>query len=72
MIVLHTYMNIMNEIGSYPPASTVQTFEFPRFDYNEAPKGMMFRGDYKANNTFVDSDGVTHLRIDYDVHIIKK
>jgi Rho GDP-dissociation inhibitor len=28
-------------IGSYPPSSTPFTFEFPKFDYNEAPKGMV-------------------------------
>lgn len=59
-------------LGSYPPSSsTVQVFEFPKWDYNEAPKGMLYRGTYKANNSFVDSDGVTHLKIDYEVHIKK-
>jgi hypothetical protein len=28
-------------IGSYPPASVPHTFEFPKFDYNTAPKGMV-------------------------------
>jgi hypothetical protein len=28
-------------IGSYPPSSVPFTFEFPKFDFNEAPKGMV-------------------------------
>ncbi len=28
-------------IGSYPPASAPFTFEFPKFSFNEAPKGMV-------------------------------
>lgn len=28
-------------IGSYPPASVPHSFEFPKFGFNEAPKGMV-------------------------------
>ena len=58
-------------IGSYPPASVPHVFEFPRYDYNEAPKGMMYRGRYRAKNCFVDSDGVKHLEFEYDINITK-
>lgn len=58
-------------IGSYPPASTPHVFEFPRYGFNEAPKGMMFRGKYSAKNQFIDSDGAVHLEYEYDLHIGK-
>ncbi|CAE7625468.1 rdiA, partial [Symbiodinium microadriaticum] len=58
-------------IGSYPPASVSHVFEFPRNYYNEAPKGMMYRGRYHAKNCFVDSDGVNHLEYEYDINITK-
>jgi hypothetical protein len=28
-------------IGSYTPSDLPFTFEFPKFDFNEAPKGMV-------------------------------
>jgi len=59
-------------IGSYPPSSTPHVFEFPKWDYNEAPKGMLLRGKYKVINTFVDSDKVEHLKYDYELQIVKK
>lgn len=31
-------------IGSFAPSSVPQTFEFPKFNYREAPSGMLFRG----------------------------
>lgn len=58
-------------IGSYPPSSQTQSFEFPKWDYNEAPKGMMMRGKYKVNNSFIDSDKVTHLQFQYELNIRK-
>jgi Rho GDP-dissociation inhibitor len=59
-------------IGSYPPSSTPHVFEFPKWDYNEAPKGMLLRGKYKVVNTFIDSDKVEHLKYDYELNIVKK
>jgi Rho GDP-dissociation inhibitor len=58
-------------IGSYPPASVPHVFEFPRHYYQEAPKGMMFRGRYHAQNQFIDSDGVNHLEFRYDINVTK-
>ena len=58
-------------IGSYPPASTPHVFEFPRHNYSEAPKGMLFRGKYAARNQFIDSDKVNHLEYEYFVTITK-
>jgi Rho GDP-dissociation inhibitor len=58
-------------IGSYPPASTAHTFLFPNFDYNEAPKGMLFRGKYKCKCSFVDASKVKHLEFEYGLQIDK-
>jgi Rho GDP-dissociation inhibitor len=58
-------------IGSYPPASVPHVFEFPRHYYQEAPKGMMFRGRYRALNQFIDSDSVNHLEFQYDINVTK-
>lgn len=58
-------------IGSYPPASTPHVFEFPRRQFSEAPKGMLFRGKYTARNQFIDSDKVNHLEYEYTVTITK-
>jgi len=58
-------------IGSYPPSSEPHKFQFPKWDYNEAPKGMMMRGKYKVSNQFVDSDKVKHLEFEYELNIVK-
>lgn len=58
-------------LGSYPPSSKIQVFEFPQWDFNEAPSGMLYRGTYRAKNSFIDGDDVTHLKVEYDVHIKK-
>jgi Rho GDP-dissociation inhibitor len=31
-------------IGSFAPSSNAHSFEFPKFNYLEAPSGMLFRG----------------------------
>jgi len=58
-------------LGSYPPSSTPHVFEFPKWGFNEAPKGMMMRGKYVVSNSFVDSDKVKHLEFGYDLSIGK-
>ncbi|KAJ1410387.1 RHO protein GDP dissociation inhibitor [Ochromonadaceae sp. CCMP2298] len=58
-------------IGSYPPSSEPHKFEFPKREYNEAPRGMMARGKYRVSNYFADSDKVRHLEFEYDLQIVK-
>lgn len=58
-------------LGSYPPSSTPHVFEFPKWDYSEAPRGMMFRGKYKVNNSFIDSSKKKHLDFEYECNIVK-
>ena len=58
-------------LGSYPPSSTPHVFEFPKWDYLDAPSGMMFRGNYTAKNLFFDKDGVNHVEYEYPLQIKK-
>lgn len=58
-------------IGTYPPAASAHTFEFPRFGYSEAPSGMLFRGKYRVRNTFRDSDAVKYLEFGYELTIAR-
>uniref|UniRef100_A0A7S3JZ16 Rho GDP-dissociation inhibitor n=1 Tax=Aureoumbra lagunensis TaxID=44058 RepID=A0A7S3JZ16_9STRA len=58
-------------IGSYAPQSAPHVFEFPRHGWMDAPKGMMYRGNYTSQDKFVDSDGVTHLEYSYPLKITK-
>ena len=58
-------------IGSYPPQTAPHVFEFPRRDWMEAPKGMMYRGSYTATDKFVDSDGLCHLEYSYPLKVTK-
>lgn len=61
-------------IGSYPPSSSEHTFEFPRWDYNEAPVGMMSRGTYKVvNKIFCSTEGNKPLaEFHYPLTIVKR
>lgn len=56
-------------IGSYPPSSAAHVFEFPKFEYSEAPSGMLMRGSYSVSNAFLDSDGAKHLQFEYTLQI---
>jgi len=58
-------------IGSFPPRKEPHEVTIPRREWEEAPKGMMARGKYKANSKFVDDDGQTHLEYDYSFAIAK-
>lgn len=74
--VNNTASLLMNEtedltLGSYPPGSTAHVFEFPKWDYSEAPKGIMYRGTYKVVNYFVDSEHNKHLEFKYELKIVK-
>ncbi|KAJ1984384.1 rho GDP dissociation inhibitor [Dimargaris verticillata] len=55
-------------IGSYGPSD--QFYE-KKFLPEEAPKGMMARGNYKAKSKFIDDDNVTHAEWDWYFEIKK-
>jgi len=58
-------------IGSYRPQKEPHEVIIPRKGWDEAPKGMLARGKYKANSKFVDDDGQNHLEYDYTFAIKK-
>jgi hypothetical protein len=58
-------------IGSYAPASQAHVFAFPRYGWNECPKGMLYRGTYTSTDAFTDSNGVKHLEYSYPLVIGK-
>eukprot|EP01118_Nematostelium_gracile_P013632 TRINITY_DN5174_c0_g1_i1.p1 TRINITY_DN5174_c0_g1~~TRINITY_DN5174_c0_g1_i1.p1 ORF type:complete len:225 (+),score=72.08 TRINITY_DN5174_c0_g1_i1:55-675(+) len=58
-------------IGSFAPQQEVYTMTFPRSGWDEAPKGMMARGSYKAKSQFIDDDKACHLEYEYAFNIKK-
>ncbi|GMI35347.1 hypothetical protein TeGR_g108 [Tetraparma gracilis] len=58
-------------IGSFAPQTNPYEFEFPRYGFNNAPSGMMFRGTYKNRNSFSDTDGNNHLEFEYKANITR-
>jgi len=58
-----TYM-----VGSYGPMSPQQSWLSP---VDEAPKGMIYRGNYKIHSQFIDDDKVVHLEWDWEMDIKK-
>jgi Rho GDP-dissociation inhibitor len=58
-------------IGSYAPATQPHVFTFPRYGWNECPKGMMYRGKYTSTDTFVDASNVQHMEYSYSLVIGK-
>ncbi|XP_041363676.1 rho GDP-dissociation inhibitor 1-like [Gigantopelta aegis] len=47
-------------VGSYGPKKELQSYIQPQFE--EAPSGMMSRGDYKIESLFTDDDGNEYLK----------
>jgi Rho GDP-dissociation inhibitor len=59
-------------LGTYPPKNEFQSLELPRLDWNEAPSGMIARGEYKSKMKFVDDDKACHLEFEYILKIAKE
>lgn len=47
-------------MGSYGPKKEKQWFQFPRFDFLEAPAGVIGRGEYRGTLKIIDNDGIVH------------
>jgi Rho GDP-dissociation inhibitor len=58
-------------LGTYPPKNEFQSLEIPRLEWNEAPSGILLRGEYKSKMRFVDDDNRCHLELDYVLKIAK-
>jgi len=59
-------------IGSFGPNTKEKPFYETKFDPEEAPKGMLVRGSYKATSKFVDDDNVSHLQFEWAFDIKKE
>eukprot|EP00736_Rhodelphis_marinus_P005258 Rmarinus@m.7831 len=58
-------------LGSYPPSNEFKGIDVPRNSWNDAPSGMMARGEYKCHMKFMDDDGACHLDFEYILKIAK-
>jgi Rho GDP-dissociation inhibitor len=58
-------------LGSFPPQGEAHVVVFPRHGWEEAPSGMLARGNYKGKHKFVDDDGQCHLEYEYTFAIKK-
>eukprot|EP01107_Rhizomastix_libera_P003712 TRINITY_DN163_c0_g1_i1.p1 TRINITY_DN163_c0_g1~~TRINITY_DN163_c0_g1_i1.p1 ORF type:complete len:197 (+),score=30.93 TRINITY_DN163_c0_g1_i1:36-593(+) len=58
-------------LGTYPPKNDFQSVEIPRLDWNEAPSGMLMRGEYHSKMKFMDDDEKCHLEFEYLLKITK-
>jgi len=59
-------------IGSFAPQKEPYIMSFPKIGWEEAPKGMLARGSYKAKTQFVDDDNQVHLEYEYAFEIKKE
>ncbi len=55
-------------VGSYGPKAEPHTYVTP---VDEAPKGMLARGDYKVKSKFLDDDKNIHLQWEWSFEIKK-
>merc|ERR1711991_777423 len=59
-------------LGSYGPKKESYVVTTPRRGWEEAPSGMMYRGNFKAKSAFVDDDKQKHLEYEYAFQIAKE
>lgn len=55
-------------VGSYPPKAEIQSYITP---YEEAPSGMLARGEYNVSSLFTDDDKSEHLKWDWTLKVEK-
>ncbi|CAO1331381.1 unnamed protein product [Diamesa serratosioi] len=55
-------------IGSYPPKMEIQSYTTP---FEEAPSGMLARGEYTVHSLFTDDDKAEHLKWEWSFKIEK-
>jgi len=58
-------------VGSFPPQKDPHKMTFPKNGWDEAPKGMVQRGSYKAKSQLIDDDKQCHLEFEYAFDIKK-
>jgi Rho GDP-dissociation inhibitor len=55
-------------VGSYPPKKEIQSFTT---NFEEAPSGMLARGEYSVSSLFTDDDKSEHLKWDWSLKVEK-
>jgi Rho GDP-dissociation inhibitor len=55
-------------VGSYAPKLELQSFITP---VEDAPSGMLYRGQYTVHSLFTDDDGHEHLKWEWSFEIKK-
>lgn len=55
-------------VGSYPPKAEIQSFTT---NFEEAPSGMLARGEYSVSSLFTDDDKSEHLKWDWTLKVEK-
>jgi len=55
-------------VGSYGPKVEIQSYTTP---LEEAPSGMLYRGDYTVSSNFTDDDKNSHLKWEWKFEICK-
>ncbi|OJJ50886.1 hypothetical protein ASPZODRAFT_280989 [Penicilliopsis zonata CBS 506.65] len=58
-------------LGSYAPSTTDKPVYERRFNPEEAPSGLLYRGTYDAVSRFVDDDDHAHLQFEWTFKIAK-
>lgn len=56
-------------VGSFTPSKDIYT---KKLDEEEAPSGMLARGEYRARSRFVDDDKFVHLDFEWGIIIAKE
>lgn len=55
-------------VGSYPPKAEIQSYTTP---FEEAPSGMLARGEYSVSSLFTDDDKFEHLKWEWTLKVEK-
>lgn len=55
-------------VGSYPPKAEIQSFTT---NFEEAPSGMLARGEYSVSSLFTDDDKSEHLKWEWSLKVEK-
>jgi len=63
-----TVDKMVHMVGSYPPKAEIQSFTT---NFEEAPSGLLARGDYTVSSFFTDDDGVSHLKWEWSLNVSK-
>merc|ERR1712157_137992 len=59
-------------VGSFAPNGQETTYVYPRYDWNEAPSGMIKRGKYHMQFKIFDADKKEHVFVKCDFNVTKK